>query len=287
MRLYFAKLVVLYLCRLIPDSVFISLQYYHLLHKPLNLRNPKTYWEKLQWLKLHDRNPNYTSLVDKVKVKQYVAQTIGDKYVIPTLFVWDSVQDIELFALPNQFVMKWNHNSGSVIICKDKLDFHLERDCQQMRHKNLLNGYNVGREWPYKNVSPKIFAEKYIGDPIEYKFYCFDGCPKLVLVVADRFSQLRYKFYDADFNPLPIISKGYNNIDDIFVKPTNFDEMLKIASKLSKGILHVRVDLLEVNERIYFNELTFYDKSGYDSFIPQEYDYIIGQWLILPSTINR
>ena len=271
------------------DEKYINKMYKAKFNKFPNLKEPKNYTEKLQWLKLYDHNPLYTSLVDKYEVKNYVKERIGEKYIIPTLGVWNKFEDIDFNILPNQFVLKTTHDSGGVVICQNKDTF----DYMQAKNKiekSLKNSfYSIYREWPYKDVQPRIIAEKYMKDGKtqelrDYKFFCFDGNVKALFIASDRQNineETKFDFFDENFNHLPFVN-GHPNADVTPEKPSRFDEMKEVAQKLSNGFCHVRVDLYEVDGSIYFGEMTFYHWSGFVPFIPSEWDEVFGNWLILP-----
>ena len=254
----------------------------------LDLKNPKTYNEKLQWLKLYDRNPLYHNLVDKNEVKKYVEKMIGKQYVIPTLGEWDQPEDIDYNALPNQFVLKCTHDSGSIVICKDKKSFDRDKANSDLNKHLRKSLYWYGREWPYKGLIPRIIAEPYLEDSTgqlkDYKFFSFNGVLKVMFIASDR--QLDNKpttfdFYDMDFNHLDII-QGHPNSTSLLERPTNFELMKELAIKLSQNIPHVRVDFYEVNGKVYFGELTFFHFNGTVPFEPSEWDMKFGRWLELP-----
>lgn len=265
--------------------------------KKLNLDSPKTYSEKLQWLKLYDRRPEYTLMVDKVKVKEYVASVLGNEYIIPTLGIWDDPEKIDFSALPDRFVLKCNHNSGlGMYICKDKSKMDFSKVKADLRKGLKQNFYLGGREWPYKNVQRCILAEKFIEprhidtdnqsdvDLLDYKFFCFNGVVKALFIATDRNKgprATRFDFYDESFNHLPF-TNGHPNADKCPQKPSRFEEMKALAEKLSQGIPQVRVDFYEVDNRIYFGEMTFFHWSGFKPFVPEEWDYKFGSWLALP-----
>lgn len=291
MRNSITKRIIVYILQIIPDILYTSIQYFVHFHKFPNLQNPTTYAEKLQWLKLHDRNPEYTLLVDKYRVKEHVAKIIGKEHIVTTLGVWNSPNDIDFSSLPNQFVLKWNHDSGSIIICKDKYNLNINDVKKRLRFGKWINGYLYGREWPYKNVEPCIIAEELL-DSIsnnikDFKFYCFDGKPKFIVAIADRFDSPKYSFYDMDFLHIPLSDNTPFVQKDCFDKPSCFEEMKNMASKLAIGHTHIRVDFMEVKEQFYFSELTFYDNSGYTLFNPDKYNYIIGSWLQLPQKTHH
>lgn len=274
--------------RLCPDAWFIRLRWNANMPYRLNLKHPKTFNEKLQWIKLYDRNPLYTTLVDKYKVKQYVADKIGSEYVIPVLGAWDDVESIEWDMLPNRFVIKCSHDCGSVIICKDKITFDIEGAKKKLSKSMKRNYYWQSREWPYKNVVPKIFAEAYMEDQFgelrDYKWYCFNGEPKVFFIASDRLKKEETKvdFFDTDFNHLPFIKSRPNSKEQL-KKPAGFEKMKELASKLSEGIPEVRVDFYDVDGQVYFGEYTFFSGGGMGPFTPNEWDYTLGQWITLPT----
>lgn len=268
------------------DEQFIRWEYYLGMHKRLNLNDPKTFNEKLQWLKLNDRHPEYTKLVDKYEVKKYVADMIGEQYIIPTLGVWDCFDDIDFDKLPMQFVLKTTHDSGGVIVCKDKLNFDIDKARRKLKQSLSRNFYWEHREYPYKNVKPRIIAEKFMVDESgvelkDYKFFCFDGQPKMLFVATDRPLDTRFDFYDTSFNHLPF-RQGHPLATKKIIKPKGFNEMLELASVLSQNMPHVRVDFYDINGKIYFGELTFFHFSGNVPFEPEVWDYKIGEWLKIP-----
>ena len=280
------KKTLLTISHIIPDKLFLKLRYFKSCHKFPNLKDPKTYNEKIQWLKLHDRNPLYTTLVDKYEVKKYIADKIGEEYVIPTLGIWDSFDDIDFDSLPNQFVLKCTHDSGGLVVCKDKNMLDIAQARKTIASSLKTNYYWSGREWPYKNVKPRIIAEKYMEDSQteelrDYKFFCFNGEVKALFIASERQKkgeEVKFDFFDADFNHLPI-RQGHPNASVPPEKPKRFEEMKSLAQKLSKDIPHVRIDFYEANQQVYFGEMTFYHFSGMMPFHPEEWDYTFGSWL--------
>lgn len=278
------------LLKFLPDKPYLSILYRANLGKKINWKNPKTFNEKLQWLKVYDRNPVYSTMVDKYEAKQYAADRIGSQYVVPLLAgPWDSYEEIDFDALPDQFVLKTTHDCGGVWICKDKktmdhqaakafLEKHLKRDY-----------YTTGREWPYKNVKPRIFAETYLagleGDLRDYKFFCFDGVPKLMFIASERQSkdqETKFDFFDMDFNHLPIIN-GHPNSSNPVLRPENFERMKELASVLSQGVPQLRVDFYEYEGKLYLGELTFSHWGGFVPFEPEQWDETLGSWIKLPN----
>ena len=280
----------------LPDSIFLRIKFYLKMGYPLNLDNPKTYSEKLQWLKLYNRRPEYTTLVDKYAVKEFVAKTIGPEFVIPTLGVWNRPEDIEWEKLPTQFVLKTTHGGGGggVIICTNKNTINRSEVIIKLNESLNQDLYKYCREYPYKNVPRRIIAEEYvqpdsvIKDLPDYKFFCFNGEVKAMFIGTDRNKEgedVKFDFFDADFNHLPF-SQGHNNAVNMPQRPKSFEKMKSIASQLSKGIPHVRVDLYEIEGKILFGELTFYHFSGMMPFNPTKWDAIFGDMLSLPENIS-
>ena len=268
------------------DEAYVKWDYWWGLGKFPNLDNPKTYNEKLSWLKLHAQRPEYTMMVDKYDAKEYVKGIIGEDYIIPSYGVWDNFDDIDFDTLPNQFVLKTTHDSGWVIICKDKSKFDIKAAKKKVNESMKHNLYNTHKEYPYKDLKPRIIIEKLMVEAgsnslKDYKFFCFDGEVKMLFIATDRPVDTRFDFFDRDFNHLPF-RQGHPLASKPIDKPEGFEEMIAIAEKLSKGIPHVRVDLYNINGKIYFGELTFFHFGGTVPFKPGEWDYKIGEWLKLP-----
>ena len=273
------------LIRLIPDKIYLKIKFYKIFKRKLDLSNPKTFNEKLQWLKLYDRKDIYTTMVDKYEVKKYVASIIGEEYIIPTINVYNKFDDIDFSKLPNQFVIKCTHDSGGVVIVKDKSKLEISSAKEKINKSLRHNFYYDGREWPYKNVKPRIIVEKYMIDESgyelkDYKFFCFDGKVKLMFIATDRNANTEtcFDFYDEKFHHLPF-TNGHPNSKKSIKKPKNFDEMKKLAEILSKNIPQIRVDFYNINGKIYFGELTFYHWSGFMPFKPEEWDYKLGEMI--------
>lgn len=286
----FDNMVHIGLFNFMSDESFLSMAYRIKMDAKLNLNNPKTYSEKLQWLKIHDRKPQYTNYVDKYKVREYVKEKIGEEYIIPLLGVWENAEEIDINKLPNQFVLKCNHDSGSIILCKNKVELNLGLAQKKLRKCLKKNLYYWCREWPYKDVKPCIIAEKYMEDIDttelrDYKFFCFDGVVKALFIAKDRYSkneETKFDFFDADYNHLDF-TNGHPNAETIPEKPENFELMKTLASKLSEGIPHVRVDFYECNGKVYFGEMTFSHWGGMVPFNPSKWDKIFGEWISMPS----
>ncbi len=275
--------------RWMDDATYIKLRFRSTMGRHLDLKNPKTFNEKLQWLKLYNRDPRYTQLVDKATVKEFVKATIGDEYLIPTYGIYDNVEQIDFDKLPQQFVLKCTHDSGGLLICKDKTALDPEAARAKMRNALKKNFYPVNREWPYKNVTPRLIAEQYMEDSStselrDYKFFCFDGVPKMLFVASERQKQgeeTKFDFFDMDYQHLDIVN-GHPNAKVPPSKPQNFELMKELAAKLSQGLPHVRVDFYEVDGNVYFGELTFFHFSGIVPFQPACWDELMGSWLELP-----
>ena len=271
------------------DVTYIKLRYRSTMGRRLNLKNPVTYNEKLQWLKLYNRDPRYTQLVDKAAVKEYVKDTIGEEYLIPTHGVYDSADQIDFDKLPQQFVLKCTHDSGGILICKDKSELNQEEARAKLESVRKKSFYYVNREWPYKNVKPRLVAESYMEDSCtgelrDYKFFCFGGEPKLLFVASDRQTpgeEVKFDFFDMSYRHLQL-RNGHPNAKVPPEKPQNFELMKELAAKLSQGMPHVRVDFYEVDGKVYFGELTFFHFSGIVPFQPDCWDETIGSWLELP-----
>lgn len=271
-----------------PDEAFLKRMYRIHMGRELNLENPKVYTEKLQWLKLHDHRPVYTTMVDKYAVKQYVAEKIGPEYVIPVLGVWDRVEDIDFDALPDRFVLKTTHDSGGIVVCKDKSTLDVSAAKRKLNYFLKRNYFDNNREWPYKNVPHRIIAEAYMEDSKyqelrDYKFFTFGGVPRVLYIAQGRGrgEPTVADFFDMEFNHLPF------TIDHDMAavppeKPVCFEEMKRLAAILSQGTPQLRVDFYEVDGRVYFGEMTFFHCSGMDGFHPEEWDRTFGDWVTLP-----
>lgn len=268
-----------YTC-ILPDKIYLKMLYKKRTGGTLNLRNPVTYNDKLNWLKLYDRKPEYTRMVDKFEVRSYVKEIIGEEYLIPLIGTWEKVEEIPFEKLPNKFVLKCNHDNG-VYICDNKEAFD-ENDAKKFLKEHLNRDYyKKAREWPYKNVIRKIVAEEYMEDKVfnelrDYKFFCFDGEVKVCCIISRKEKTIDY--YDINFEHLDITDKwptsNYKN-----EKPENFNEMVQIAEKLSRNIRHNRIDLYNINGRVYFGEITFFDDAGLGRKKPDKWNYIFGDWI--------
>lgn len=272
------------------DEAYIQMCWRRRIQYPLDLGNPKAFNEKLQWLKINDHNPAYTQMVDKYEAKLYVADKIGEEYIIPTLGVWEQFEDIDFDMLPNRFVMKCTHDSGGVVIVNDKKNLDWQKAKKRINRGLKRNYYMSSREWPYKNVKPRIIIEENLQDSDDliqindYKLMCFNGKVKCSFVCSNRNSKegLCVNFYDREWNPMPF-ERHYRRNPVEIEKPSQYENMVVLAEKLSQGIPFVRVDFYQVNEHIFFGELTFYPGSGMEEFTPVSWDFTLGSWLTLPN----
>lgn len=294
---FFNRILISLLLRLnifFGDKLYLKLLYRLHTGKRLDFRNPKSFTEKLQWLKVYNRKPEYTTMVDKYAVKEYVASKIGAEYIIPTLGVWNTPDEIEWDKLPNQFVLKTTHGGGSagVAICLDKGTLDKTKVLAQLKKSYKTNLYRYYREWPYKNVPKRIIAEKFMSetsngeetkDLADFKFFCFDGEPKYCQVIRDRSTKESIDFYDMDWNHMPFV--GLNPIASNGLvpvpKPTHLTDMIDICRKLAKGIPFSRIDLYVINSKEYFGEITFYPASGFGVFSPEEWSLNLGKLIDL------
>ncbi len=275
--------------RLIPTRLYLRLMFFKHFKRGLSFKNPKSLNEKVQWLKIYDKDKRYTKLVDKYEVREYISDILGEEYLIPLIGVWDSVEEIEYENLPNQFVLKCNHDSKSVYICKSKEKFNFDKVKKDIKVKLNGNGYWYGREWPYKDIKPRIIAEKYMVDESgtelkDYKIMCFNGKADSIMFCYNRHNgDTRFKFFDLDWNELPYIRDEKNPDKDYIVpKPKSLNKMIEIAEILSKGLDFARIDLYEISGKIYFGEITLHNASGLDKDITLEADYLLGEKLKLP-----
>lgn len=274
------------------DEEYLKRKYKSIFDMELDLENPVTYNQKIQWLKLYYRRPDYTQYVDKYEVRSFVSKTIGEEYLVPLLGVWNSPKDIEFEKLPSKFVLKCNHNSGlGMYICKNKDEIDVEQVVLGLEKGLKQDYYLTGREWPYKNVKRKVIAEKFLVDESgidlkDYKLYCFDGKVKLIMINSDRNSQSKTKadYFDENFNHISM-TWGYEQSLNPPRKPAHFEKMKTLAEKLSEGMPHVRVDFYVADDRVYFGEMTFFDGSGFDAFGEKKYANMLGEWIKLPKPI--
>ena len=273
----------------IKDETILKIKYYFVMGKKLDLLKPKTFNEKLQWLKLYDRNPEYAKMVDKYEAKKYVSNIVGDEYVIQTLGIYNNFEEIDFDNLPNQFVIKPTHTSGNIFICKDKNKINYKELNKTINKWLKRKYYYIHREWAYKNVKPKIIIEKYMAtekqkELIDYKFFCFNGEPKFIYVSEglSNHKTAKISFADMNYKKTEFYRKDYKPFTNLPPKPKNFEKMKELAKKLSKNIPFVRVDFYEIENKVFFSELTFYPCAGYIPFEPEKYDKILGDMLELP-----
>lgn len=275
----------------IPDKLYLQLMYRRHFHKFMDLKNPKTFNEKINWLKLHNRRAEYTQMVDKYAVREYIAQKLGEEYLIPLFSVWDDPCEIDFDKLPDQFVLKWNDDSGSVVLCRDKSKLNKQEVIRSLAAKKKHNGYWYGREWPYKNVKKKIIAEQYMSDKkdeskglTDYKFYCFNGEPRFLYVSEglENHETARISFLNLDWTFAEYERSDFAPFDELPKKPDLFDEMIDVAKKLSAGEPFLRVDLYEINNKVYFSELTFSPCAGLMPFKNKDHDLELGAMIELP-----
>lgn len=273
------------------DEMYLKLLYLFELHKWPDLKQPRTFNEKIQWLKLHDRKPEYIKMVDKYAVKDYVAGIIGEEHIIPTLGVWDRFDDINFDELPRQFVLKTTHGGGgmAVVICKDKTTFDKAKARRILERSLHGDIYKAFREWPYKDVPKRIIVEKFMATEVgedglkDYKFFCFNGSVKFFKIDFGRFTDHHANYYDTDGKLLPFGEAAYSpQLDADIHIPSTLKEMVTVAEKLSKGIPFLRVDLYSIYGRVYFGEITFYPASGLGKIAPNGWDEKIGNRLELP-----
>ena len=278
----------------IDDDRYLKLRYRLIFGEKLDLDSPKGYNEKINWLKIYNRDPLYPRLVDKAEVKEIVGPIIGNDKIIKTLGVWESFNDIDFDTLPNQFVLKSTNGGGGtgVVICKDKASFDKEKAKERIENSMHFN-WKYEREWVYRDLKPRIIAEEYMynedgTDLVDWKIHCFNGEPKVLFYASDRYTpgeKLKFDWYDMDLNHLPVKSKGYENASKVIAPFPEWEQMKEVARKLSKGMPYVRVDLYLINHRIYFGELTFFHDGGAVALEPNEWEKTFGSWIELPEKI--
>lgn len=277
--------------RLMPDKFYLSVMWKSVMGYEIDWKHPVTFCEKLQWLKLYNRNPLYTTLVDKYHVKQWVAKKIGGEYVIPTIAVYESVDEIDINELPERFVLKCNHDSGSIIICQDKKQFDLKAAKESLNRALNHNFYLDVREWPYKNVPRCIFAEEFIDpspqqDLLDYKFFCFNGVAKYCQVISGRGKKMCVDFFDHEWRHQPFHEpREYPFAEKEPERPKFLEKMWEAAEKLAEEKPFSRIDFYEVGDVVYFGEITFFPTAGLGGFSPKEYDTFFGQLISLPDKL--
>lgn len=279
-----------YIHRLMPAKYYIKVRWYQTMGYELDLKNPKTFNEKLQWLKLYDRNPLYPLLVDKYEVKKWISEKIGAEYVIPTLSVYNSADEIDIDSLPNEFVLKCTHDSGSTIICKDKSAFDIESAKKKLSDRLRYNYYWNAREWPYYDVKPRIIAEPLLHNVedeilLDYKYFCFHGKSYFMYISNDASHDARTTFFNMSFERLNMRMKAPNS-DITPPKPVHFIEMERLANILSTNIPHVRVDFYSTGSQIYVGEMTLYHCGGFQPIYPTEWEHKLGQLIHIGTNEN-
>lgn len=269
----------------LPDEQYLKMLYFASMGKKLDLRKPQTFNEKIQWLKLYNRNLEYTAMVDKYKAKKVIADKIGKEYIIPTIGVWNSFDEIDFDSLPNQFVLKCTHDSGGLVVCADKSKLDKEFAKKKIENSLKKNYYYSGREWPYKNVPHRIIAEQYMADDLrDYKLFCFNGVPRMTLVCSERFTKdgLKEDFYDEAWNHLNLQRTVHGNSILPIERSKQYELMKQLAAKLSEKMPFERIDFYEINDKVYFGEITFYPASGFEGFKLEEWDLKLGEWIKFP-----
>lgn len=278
----------MYALSFLPDKMYLQLFYFATTRKLINFKKPKGFCEKIQWLKVNDRRPEYSQLVDKLAVRDHIAEVLGEEYLFPLLGKWESFGDIDFDSLPEQFVMKCNHDSGSTKVIKNK-SLLTDEEINEMKEfysaRLKQDFYYAGREYPYKGIKPYIIAEQLMIDETapeksieDYKFFCFNGEPKVMFIATDRATDCKFDFFDMNFNHLDLVNI-HPNADKPIPKPEKFDEMKELAAKLSQGMRHVRIDLYELNGKIYFGEYTFFHGGGFQLCHPEKWERQLGDWI--------
>lgn len=273
--------------KVLPDKLYLTLLYQVRTGKKINWENPKSFNEKLNWLKLYDRRPEYVMMADKYEVRKYIEEKLGEEYLIPVLGVWNSVDEIDFSKLPEQFVLKCTHDSASVVICKDKHTFNKENAIERLKSSLKINYFYPSREWPYKEIKPRIIAEQYMVDEShtelkDYKIYNFNGEPELIQVDFGRFTHHERNLYSTEWEYIDEQIEYPKNSKVQIAKPDNLEEMLMCAKKLSKGLPSVRTDFYSINGKTYFGEITFYQEGGFGKFENESYERKLGDLIQLP-----
>ncbi len=278
--------------RFIADKPYLKLTYWARMGKPLQIDQPRSFSEKTQWLKLYDRRNEYVRMVDKYESRQYIADMIGEEFVIPVIGIWDDFDSIDFNLLPDRFVLKTTHDSGGVVICRDKADFDYKLARKKLSKHLRKNFYYFSREWPYQDVKPRILAEKYLADESgrelkDYKIHVFNGTPRLIHVDYGRFEEHKRNLYSTDWNYIDVGMTFPTDAAITVGRPEKLDLMLELSRIMAKDIPYLRVDFYSAHQNIYVGELTLYSNSGYEVLQPEAYDLIIGGWLELPVELKR
>lgn len=270
----------------LPDECYLQLKFYDVFGRFMDFSNPKTFNEKLQWLKVYNRKPEYTMMVDKYAVKSYVSNLIGKEYIIPTLGVWNSFDEIDFDSLPDQFVLKCTHDSGGLVVCRDKSNLDIDAVKKKIETSLSNNFYYMGREWPYKNVPRRIIAEQYMAEELrDYKQLFFESAPRMTLVYSERFTKegVKEDFYDEVWNHLNIPKTTHGEAIFPIQRPKQYELMKQLAKKFSEKISFARIDFYEINEKIYLGEISFSPEDGFEAFTPEEWNLKLGEWVKLPA----
>lgn len=280
------KQIILIATKLIPDRIYLKIMYKFVTGKKLNLDKPKSYNEKLQWLKLNDRQELYTQMVDKLEVRKFIAERVGEQYLVPLIGVWDSPDDIDFSTLPNQFVLKCTHDCDGVVICNNKNEFDIKKAKKKLSKALNRNFYYQGREWPYKNVKPRIICEKYLEDKdggqlTDYKIFNFHGKPKLIQVDYDRYLGHKRQLFSPTWERLNVSFHFPSDTNKIMEKPVVLKQIIALAKILSEGFIHLRTDFFIVDSKIYIGEMTFYHGTGMGKWSPESFDEEMGEWINL------
>lgn len=293
------RLVVIYIWGLLApyiknDKLYVKVKYFLIIGKSCNLENPKTYQEKLQWIKFYDRKPIYHQMVDKVEAKKFIAERVGEEYIIPTLGVWDRFEDIDFSALPNEFILKNTNDSGTYFICRDKSKLNVQDVIKKLSITWGNDYFIYSREWPYKGVKHRLIAEPLLHDRhytqlVDYKFHTFNGEPKILSLITNRGSKTgtNIDYFDMEGNWQNFKAKGEKHNPTTPSLPINFTKMIEFSRILSKGTLKLRVDFYEIEGKLYVGELTFFDSGGFDVFDPSFYNKTFGDWIKLPIDNNE
>ena len=276
------------LLNFLPDKAYLSALWLCYFHKKLDWKNPRSFNEKIQWLKVYDKNPRYPTLADKFAVRDYIKNTIGEPYLIPLAGgPWNSFDEIDFERLPERFVLKCTHDSGGVVICRGKDDFDMQAAREKIEKSLKRNYYWGGREWPYRGIKPRIIAEQFMeseagGELKDYKFLMFGGRHRCAFVCSNRFAggKLNVTFFDPAWNRMPF-ERHYPADPRELPRPERYEEMIRLSERLAAGMPFVRVDLYETGRRVYFGEITLYPGSGLETFQPEEWDYRLGEWIDL------
>lgn len=274
----------------LPDDEYLRRMFRAKMGTELNLDHPRTFNEKLQWLKLHNHRPECTMMVDKYEAKEYVAGIIGEEHIIPTLGIWDRFDEIDFDALPDRFVLKCTHDSGGLVICRDKAVLDMDKARKKIEKSLAYDFFSLGREWPYKHVKRRILAEQYMedsagkGDLTDYKLHFFSGECKAVMIGQNRFGAngLDNDYYTPEWEHFDFTRGNSHNAEKLSPRPPEMDEMLRLGKMLAKDEPFVRIDFYVINGKIYFGEITFYPASGFNAFHPEKWDHIFGEWIKIP-----